>query len=353
MLGRIRGIIRNQLVLLSSAVASINSIENHLARQVDTTLSGIQKKIEELAQAQSRSETETASTLRQLKDHSKWGRRALSDLYRLQLLQSNPRYSEPGRLLGSGAKFFSQNDEDGIIAEIFNRIGITNRTFIEIGAGAGDENNTLFLLVQGWQGCWLEANATAVENCLAQLKRHIDSGALRLANLRVTKENISGVLKDLGAATDPDLLSIDLDGNDYHILGRCLEFLRPRVIVAEYNVFLGPSIPLILPYDPEHRWDGSTKFGASLKAFELLGREHGYSLVGCNISGVNAFFVQDELVADKFAQPYSSENHFEPCRFPQIEFGLPYRASVNDFRFVTKENSEPSFSNESCVYLEA
>ncbi len=41
--------------------------------------------------------------------------------------------------------------------------------------------------------------------------------------------------------------------------------------------------------------------GASLKALERLGRTKGYCLVGCNYTGVTAFFVREDLAADRFA----------------------------------------------------
>ncbi len=71
---------------------------------------------------------------------------------------ATPRYADPRRLLRYGAKAYSQNDEDGILAEIFRRIGTKEKTFVEIGAGAGLENNTLALLVQGWRGLWVESD---------------------------------------------------------------------------------------------------------------------------------------------------------------------------------------------------
>ena len=76
----------------------------------------------------------------------------------IQKIYDNKKYAEPGRLLRSGFKVWSQNDEDGIIQEIFNRIDTKNKYFVEIGVGDGLENNTLFLLVKGWKGLWVEGS---------------------------------------------------------------------------------------------------------------------------------------------------------------------------------------------------
>ena len=70
---------------------------------------------------------------------------------------SQPRYKESRRLVQYGWKGQSQFDEDGILEEIFNRIGTTSKRALEIGAGDGLENNTIYLLQQGWECCWVEA----------------------------------------------------------------------------------------------------------------------------------------------------------------------------------------------------
>ena len=62
-------------------------------------------------------------------------------------------------------------------------------------------------------------------------------------------------------------------------------------------------------------WDGTINYGASLKAYEQLGAKYGYRLVGCSLSGVNAFFVQDRLCQDFFQAPYTAEHHYQPARY--------------------------------------
>src|SRR4051812_36467635 len=72
---------------------------------------------------------------------------------------AKPRHVDPKRLLRYGFKVYSQCDEDGIIQEIFKRIGVVHRTFIEFGVETGIECNTAHLLIQGWRGLWIEAAA--------------------------------------------------------------------------------------------------------------------------------------------------------------------------------------------------
>ena len=66
-------------------------------------------------------------------------------------------------LIPFGFKVFSQTDEDGIINEIFNRIGTTNKQFLEFGADSRF-NNTTYLLMKGWKGVWLESSEKKVNN---------------------------------------------------------------------------------------------------------------------------------------------------------------------------------------------
>jgi hypothetical protein len=76
----------------------------------------------------------------------------------------------------------------------------------------------------------------------------------------------------------------------------------------------------VVPYDPK-AWGWNTfgnGNGASLKALEELGAKKGYNLVGCDLCGVNAFFVRNDLLKDRFAAPYTAENHYEPFRVGEI-----------------------------------
>ena len=228
---------------------------------------------------------------------------------------SDARYTDPQRLLTYGAKFWSQHYEDGMIAEIFRRIGAVSNTFLEIGVGDGSENNTTTLLATGWRGWWIEGDAISCQSVMAQLKRMPNlASRLKVRQAFVSAENINGLLVELGVPSEVDLFSLDIDLNTYHIWA-ALNSFRPRVIVVEYNGGIPPDKTWIHPYEPNESWDETQAFGASLKAYELLGRKLGYSLVGCDLTGVNAFFVRNDLVADHFASPFTSENHYEPPRY--------------------------------------
>lgn len=228
-------------------------------------------------------------------------------------LLENEKYQNPLRLNRFGYSLYSQSDEDGILFEIFRRVGVTNRRFIEFGCGNGLENNTHSLLLAGWSGLWVDGNNTWVSMIRKKFHADIDSGRLVAKHAFITRENINSILcAELSG--EIDLLSVDLDGNDWHVVD-AIECVSPRVIVLEYNARKGPEIDWVMQYNPRHIWSGSDYYGASLKAFETLLRKKDYSLVGCSISGVNAFFVRNDLADEnQFLAPFSSQVHYEPHR---------------------------------------
>jgi len=191
-------------------------------------------------------------------------------------------------LLQFGRKFYSQNDEDGIISEICRRIGLANPgIFVEFGVGDGLENNTILLLAQGWRGVWIGGQELAFDT--------VNSRKLKFVQHWVTRENCSALMKE-GLSQlqvdDVDLISLDLDGNDLYF---CEEILntgkRPRIFIVEYNGKLPPPVCWSIPYDERHTWDQTDFQGASLQSFVDLFERFNYRLVGCNVTGVNAFFV--------------------------------------------------------------
>jgi len=224
-----------------------------------------------------------------------------------------PRNADPKRLARHGYKVFSQNEEDGIIEEIFRRIGTSSRTFVEFGVEAGVECNTVKLLVEGWHGLWIEANRDNAAAIRQNFAPFLAERRLALAESAVTAENIDALLLAGGMRGEIDLLSIDIDYNDYWVW-KAIGTIDPRVVVIEYNATLRPPMSLVVPYRSDGQWDGSNFYGASLEALVRLGAEKGYRIVGCSLAGVNAFFVRQDLCADHFVEPATALEHYEPPR---------------------------------------
>ena len=225
----------------------------------------------------------------------------------------------PGSLLPHEARRHSQNGEDGILAEIFRRIGPGARTFVEFGVGDGRQCNTRALAEDGWSGAWLEADPPSA----AAARETACGWSIAVHEAFLTAENADGVLAGNGISRNVDLMSIDVDGNDYH-LWRALGSFAPRAVVIEYNASIEPGTDWVMDYLPEHRWDLSNRFGASLDAYARLARDRGYQLIACDSQGVNAFFVRDADAA-LFLRPGDVRFHYMSPKYCGLAFGHPSR----------------------------
>lgn len=238
--------------------------------------------------------------------------------------EQNLLCSDPKNLRHFEEKVYSQNGEDGIVQEIFRRITARNRTFVEIGIQNATECNTRHLLDNhNWAGYWIEASPKYVKDA----KKRFRSSQVGILQGFVTAENIQPMLDQLPLPEDVDLLSIDIDGNDYWVW-KAIRKLRPRVVIIEYNPARGWRSPWIMPYNPGHIWDGSNYYGASLGALTRLGIEKGYCLVGCDANGVNAFFVRADIVErhqEDFSHFTEGAAYHYSCQKKGWFFGHPPR----------------------------
>ena len=191
-------------------------------------------------------------------------------------------------------RVFSQNGEDGVLAEILSRIGVEHRYFLEFGVGDGTQCNTRFLAdVLGWSGVYFECNPPEFERLRRRLESRDDITTLQKM---VTPENVNELFSEAGVPTEFDVLSIDIDGQDYWVW-QAIEGIEPRVVVIEYNSTIPAAERLVEPRG--YQWDKSNFVGASLGALEKLAADKGYRLVHTELAGVNAFFVRGDL-ADPF-----------------------------------------------------
>jgi hypothetical protein len=108
--------------------------------------------------------------------------------------ENKRRLDDPIYLDRFGYKVFSQNDEDGIIAEIFDRIGITNKKFVEFGVQDGLESNGHFLLHKGWQGIWIDGDKKMFKKLLGHFQNPIRSKQLIAINAFITADNINHLI---------------------------------------------------------------------------------------------------------------------------------------------------------------
>ncbi|MBP3238327.1 MAG: hypothetical protein J6M24_04445 [Lachnospiraceae bacterium] len=236
-------------------------------------------------------------------------------------VNTEKRLSDKKALENFGYKVYSQNDEDGIINEIFKRIGVTTKEFIEFGVQNGLESNCHFLLHKGWKGLWIEGDNEYCKEINLRFRPVIKHDILRVVNAFITEKNINTIIKKKAFSTSPDFLSIDIDGNDWYIWKK-ISIVSPRVVCIEYNGKFPPDVEWVQPYNPKHIWYGSDWQGASLKSIEILGKSKGYQLVATNLNGVNAFFVRNDCINDLFMKMDTAEELYNPLR-KDLMFNAP------------------------------
>ena len=133
----------------------------------------------------------------------------------------------------------------------------------------------------------------------------ITQGKLTSRRAMITASNIDSLLTTAGMSGSIDLLSLDIDSNDYHVW-KAITVIQPRVVCIEYNAKFRPPVEWIMPRDDAYVWNGTDRMGASLSAMTKLGAEKGYALVGRDIIGANAFFVREELAKGQFAEHFTA-----------------------------------------------
>ena len=198
-------------------------------------------------------------------------------------------------------KIFSQWGEDGIIDFLVSEVSIVNKTFIEFGVENFSESNCRYLLMQSdWNGFVIDSSQKNIE----KLKNsdYFQKYDLQTLVAFIDTSNINELLIKSGFERDLGILSIDIDGNDYHILNK-IDCFDPRIIICEFNPVFGNDRKITVPYDPKFyrtkKHYSNLYFGASINALRSLLTKQDYTLVGTGMQGNNAYFIKNSLMTDR------------------------------------------------------
>jgi hypothetical protein len=188
----------------------------------------------------------------------------------------------------------SQNNEDGIIEFIFNRIELKKINFVEIGFDFY-QNNSLNFLGKVNKGLFIDGSEDKVIKLKSIITLLYPFNNIGVIKKFIDKENLNSIIDDhFHNDEEIDFFSIDVDGNDYYLFEN-LE-IRPKVICIEYNFWYGPNVKCSVPYDKNFIWEtGSTYSGASLNSLCELAKRKGYYLIALESHCVNAFFIRSDL----------------------------------------------------------
>jgi len=217
---------------------------------------------------------------------------------------------------------FSQNGEDGILDVLRKRLSSDNRYFIEIGTSDGIENNSAWLVIaEKYNGIMIEGNPRMVERANRTVVGY--SIGVECHNIFVTRKNIQE-LKSMAIHQDPDVFSLDIDGNDYYIAQTILDSgFRPKIFVVEYNSVYGPERSLTVEYRDDFDFllahPTQLYYGVSIVGWRKFFESHGYHFVTVERNGVNAFFVDPTFFDSSFLNGIGglefAENRFQYSKF--------------------------------------
>jgi len=230
----------------------------------------------------------------------------------------------------------SQFGEDGVIGEVFKRMGVQKGMCVEFGAWDGIHLSNAWNLWSnfGWEALLIEGDPAKFTTLLANTKGH---GNVKAMNVFVDvsgNNSLDAIFSRMSLPSEIDLLSIDIDGNDYYIFEN-LKNHRPRLIIVEYNPTIPPEIDLV-------QTPGSY-FGCSAFALYNLGKSKDYRLI--HMTDTNMFFVRMEDF-DKLNIDEPSLESLFPRKYLTSVFtsydGTPFLTSVPVYMDpMKKEKSKP------------
>ncbi len=208
-------------------------------------------------------------------------------------------------LKDTGFRVFSQFEEDGKLLFIFTMLGMSNKTFIEIGSDDGINSNCANLHFNfGWHGLFIDGNEKAIKRGRKFYSKypHPWNYSPKFLCKKVTCENINQIIEDVGFKDEIGLLSIDIDGNDYWIWD-ALKVVQPQVVIIETHNEFGYE-DIVVPYDANYSFPGKhpVYHGASPIAMTKLAKQKGYRLVGANELGFNFIFVKNGFVENELPE---------------------------------------------------
>ncbi len=183
----------------------------------------------------------------------------------------------PLSLAGAERRVYSQTMQDGVLEEIFKRLGTTNKQFVEFGFDSdayetgGGGANTRLLHAKGWRGLLLDGGHA--------------NPAINLHKAMLSPENIVDLFAEHGVPDEPDYISIDLDSCDIWLFLALAKWYRPRVVTIEYNSNFPAGSTLAWPPDCSLGWEpfkagGHPRvMGSALGAVYLAAADAGYVVV--------------------------------------------------------------------------
>lgn len=184
----------------------------------------------------------------------------------------------------------SQAGEDGIIDALLERLPDRDLWCVEFGAWDGlVASNSASLISAGYSAVLIEASDKKFAALSRRYRENTDVTTVCAMVGWAGERRLDAILAETRIPLDFDVLSIDIDGNDYHVW-KAVEVYRPKIVVIEYNPTIANGIEFVQPADE------SVRQGASITSLTNLAKEKGYELVAA--TEFNAFFARSDLFAE-------------------------------------------------------
>ena len=166
--------------------------------------------------------------------------------------------------------WYSDDGEDGVIEYLFNYINDTYKFAIDIGAAHGYGGSQIRHIADKYNWKTTELDGSKRWNIIHPAVKEE----------WITKDNIDALLLKYKTPMRIDLLSLDVDSMDYWILEKVLiAGYRPSAAVIEYNPIFEYNEAYVRIHDYSYTKDSTSRYGASLKAYELLMNRYNYTLI--------------------------------------------------------------------------
>ena len=286
--------------LTGRAVKQIQASRDTVA-EIQVLTRGLAETVEAIASSQK----QTAKIL-EMQNTAEKERRQMRGQMSALVRAAHLRVELPAHLhvLSQRFSLLSEHEEDGIILALLHMTGVGARTFVEIGRAG---NAAMLARDMGWRGLVIDAGYYHRDQ--TNYFRDTDTVIIRRS---VDAANINDILSEHGYGGEIDLLSIQVQDNEYWLL-RALTASRARILVIEYNANFGPARAVTVPQTRPAGPAPEQYFGASLAALEQQARSLGYRLILCDPQGVNAFFVRNDLAPG--LPGHVAQDVFRPYRF--------------------------------------
>ena len=219
-------------------------------------------------------------------------------------------------------KVFSQNGEDGILIYLLMKLNLINlyevpvdggsRFWFDIGCGGKSSNVRILTDHFKWSGIGIDSNLKQLEMQKKEFEKIANSNVIFL-NEMVSEENVDKIYSFYTKCA-PDVISIDIDSFDHYIFAGTM--LNPAIIIIEYNSQFAEEMLGVRKTAPIKDFS-KFNLGASLAFLVALAKHKGYTLICCESSGVNAFFVRTDL-AEKYHIP---SVEWQIALYPNVHLG--------------------------------